>query len=89
MVSERGDIVSMTDRSGGAVMVLKIALFSKVGGTPVSHPTDQVLLGETGRRAKEKTDHFVPGLWLQARNKQRICAKILVLECSSLDKLWL
>lgn len=82
--------MSMTDRAGGAVMVLKIALFSKVGGTPVSHPPDQVLLGETGRRAKEKTDHFVPGLWLQAKNKQRISAKILALSKSVdllLDKL--
>lgn len=81
--------MSMTDRSGGAVMALKIALFSKVGGTPVSQPPDQVLLGGTGRCAKEKMDHFVPGLWLEARNKQRISAKILASSkgCSSLDKL--
>jgi len=54
-------------------MFLKIALFSKEGGTLVSQPPDLVLLGKTGRCAKEKTDHFVP---VQARNKQRICGKM-------------
>lgn len=48
----------------------------------MSLPPDLVLLGKAGRRAKEKTDHFVPVLWLQARNKQRIFAKILALSKS-------
>lgn len=78
---ERGEIVSVTDRSGNrpAVMVLKIALFFF---QTVSQPPDLVLLGKTGRRAKERTDHLVPVLWLQARNKQRIYAKILALSKS-------